>query len=523
MPKLKKPQLLEELAIKALVNYLRILGEHLMPIIIEISKHDSKKSSNMLKNNIKVIKEIFLYNIPCFLYDRLRYEIFKEIPILIDQLKKRMDLRPAMGEFFSRCNIIISLSEIIMTSNLTHLNFEEMPKVIRHLYYNKLHLMTGLRALNLGSLSGGWKSTDMEPIILNGILKMKYLQHLCLNYDCTDNILLGLIESCPKIVTLDLSSSKSITNDSCNILVHLKSLKNLQLYRTAVSMDGFIKLLLNLPNLEDIGRYDEIGRCLEYIVDNYPDNQIFKLKKFTSRFVTTKFLQILCVNCPQIYYVSIFHNVLLCDLMALVGINKLCELRLLSCDFFADQIRNLLSVKGCNLTHLHLEHVDEIDMNALMYISQFCPDLKILAIYNCDLIESTSLSIRKLNIPPFMNLERLTLIAQCTLKHLAFLLSTCYKIQYIHLGTAVPTNDNLFNNILSSNSMLHLKELSILCSDGLTIATAYKLAEICDNLTELNELEGWTQIRDYELDLFKIFIKTNNIDLNIKSKRFISS
>jgi hypothetical protein len=33
----------------------------------------------------------------------------------------------------------------------------------------------------------------------------------------------------------------------------------------------------------------------------------------------------------------------------------------------ADQIRSVLKVEGCNLTTLNLVHVDEIDMNTLIY------------------------------------------------------------------------------------------------------------------------------------------------------------
>lgn len=520
MPKLNQPKSLEQYSIRALVTFLCDLGEKLMPIIISLSKSEAQRSSDTLEHRIRFVQKYFEYNVPCFLYDPLCDEICIEIPKLIDRIKKRLRPGSSMGEFLSQVNVAVSLTEVILSSNLRKLDCDSMPKMIRHLFYNKLSSLTGLEYLNLGSLSGGWKTCDMEPTVLNGIVSMKNLQYFCLNYDCTNNILLALIESCPRLTTIDITSSKTINNDSVNILLRFKHLKCVQLYRTSISIEGYVKLLLNLPCLEDVGRYDEIGRCLEYIVDNYPDKQKFALKKFTSRFVTTRFLQILAENCPHIFYVSVFHNVLLCDLIMLVGINNLSDLRLLSCDFFADQVRNVLEVKGCNLTHLHLEHVDEIDMNALMYISQFCPDLKALTFYNCEMIPSTSLFIKKPALPPFMNMERLTLIAQCDARHLEFLLSSCFNIKYIKIGTMVPTDDISFEKVLSLNPMVHLEELSITCSAGLSIATVYKLVEICPSLSVLNELEGWELIDEMELETFRLFIETSNFDLNIASKRF---
>lgn len=520
MPKLNQPKSLEQNSIRALVNFLCDLGEKLMPIIISLSKSEAQRSSDILEHRIRFVQKYFEYNIPCFLYDPLCDEICIEIPKMIDRIKKRLRPGSSMGEFLSQVNVAVSLTEVVLSSNLKKLDCDSMPKMIRHLFYNKLSALTGLEYLNLGSLSGGWKTCDMEPTVLNGIVSMKNLQYFCLNYDCTNNILLALLDSCPKLTTIDITSSKSINNDSVNLLLRFKHLKCVQLYRTSISIEGYVKLLLGLPHLEDVGRYDEIGRCLEYIVDNYPDKQKFALRKFSSRFVTTRFLQILAENCPDIYYVSLFHNVLLCDLVMLVGINNLTDLRLLSCDFFADQVRNVLAVKGCNLTHLHLEHVDEIDMNALMYISQFCPDLKALTFYNCEMIPSTSMFIKKPAIPPFMNIERLTLIAQCDARHLEFLLSSCFKIKYIKIGTMVPTDDVLFEKVLTVNPMVYLEELSISCSAGLSITSVYKLAESCPNLSVLNELEGWELIEEMELETFRLFIDTNNFNLNISSKRF---
>lgn len=571
MPQYKQVKSLETLAMRALTVYVRNLGEELIPLytkafelvmpdfhmemmdlnddyieedvdflddfeqIRELARRRRKSSAKstdrknsftqkriqeVLRARISILHDMFEYNLPCYLFDRMRMSFFSEIPRMVERIKERRSLKTTQGEFMGQVSVAVSLIETVIGQNLTYCNFEETPKLLQQVFFMRLQDLKGIEFLNLGSLTGGWKTNEMESIILSGLEKMSNLQFLSLNYDCTDNILLQLIETCPRLISLDISSSKSITNDSVNLLNRMQSLRHVNLHRTSVTNEGYIKLLLGQRKLADIGQFDEIGRCLEYIVDNYPDFGEFSLRKFCSRYVTTRFLQILSEYCPQMQHVSIFFNMLICDLTAVIGINKLSVLHLLSCDFFSDQIRDVLAVKGCNLTHLHLEHVDQIDMNALMYISQYCPDLQVFTIYNCEMIESTSLYLQKPTIPPFMNLEKLTVVAQCDYRHLEFLWSTCLRIKTIKCGMMVPTTDNLFDRVLARNPMEHLEELSVIRSDGLTIATAYKLVEICPKLLYLNELEEWKLIKEDEIQLFKTFIKTNNLDLNLESKRF---
>lgn len=567
MPKYKSPERLEELSMQSLIMYVCELGEQLMPMItqsytlkkdlnevdmsnteeeqdifadrdeddlpttnrrksIELLRRNSyqqKKYTEILQNRVQFLHDIFEYNIPCYLYDRVCDRLFIEIPRMVERIKSRRTIKTTTGEFLSQVNVAVKLIEIVVGPYLTYCHFEEMPKIVYQVFYARLNMLSGLEYLNLGSMSGGWKTDNLEPTVLRGLQNMSNLRNLTLNFDCTDTILLTLMDCCPKLHTLDLTSSAQVNNDSVNIITQMKTLRCVNLYRTSVSTEGYVKLLLGLPELEDVGRYDDIGRCLEYIVDSYPKFIPFALRKFSSRFVTTRFLQILAEHCPKMQHVSIFFNVLICELTALIGINQLSDLYLLSCDFFSDQVRDVLAVKGCNLTHLHLEHVDQIDMNALMYISQYCPDLKALTIYNCELIESTSLYLQKPAIPPFMNLERLILVALCDEKHLKFLFSTCLRIKMIKCGTMVPTNDELLFSILEKNPMEHLEEFSVVSSTGLTIALAYKLVEICSCLVVLNEIEGWAKVTPTELEVFKTFVKTNNLAVNLESKRFRSA
>lgn len=481
MPQLTQPDRLETLALKSLAVWLSDLGTELMLI---------NDSPDIIQAYVDTLNRLFDYNVPCYLFDRLREEIFKTVPTTIERIKSNIVFGSPMNIFLRQCKIAVSLTEVLISSKLRKLCFDKTPKMIRHLFYNKLSSLSGLEYLDLGSMSGGWKTVDLEPTIINGLDAMSNLRILILNYDCTDNILNSLHTACPNLHSIDLSSSKLITNESIDILLKNKKLRNVELYRTGVTLSGYINIFMNLKTLENIGQNDEIGLCIEYIQSNYPELPTFKLKRFASSYVTSCHLQYLSEMCPLIESISLFHNSLICDLMYLLAFNNLYDLKLLSCDFFCDRIRDVLEVKGCNLTQLNLEHVDQIDMNALMYISQFCPDLKFLIIYNCDLVDSTSLYTTRLAIPPFMNLERLTIAAQCRIKHLEFLLSSCFKIKFIHFGTMVTTNDYLIDSVMERNPMEYLEELRIIFSDQLTIRSAYKIVECCPVLTQLSGLDS---------------------------------
>lgn len=522
MPKIRQPALLGTLSLRAVAAWLCSLAREYMPVIAQISKVNVQEAATILRDKMMLLHNLFEYNVPFCLYDKLAEEMFIAIPRLIENIKSRQELNSSMGKFLSEVNVAVSLTEVLLSSNLRTLHFDQIPKMMRHIFYTKLDQLPGLLSLDLGSLSGGWKTQDMEPTVLNGIIHMRHLQSICINYDATDNIIRSLGECCPNLVAIDFSSSKCITNASVELLIALQNLRRVILYRTSVSMEGYIRLLMNLPRIEDLGRYDDLGRCLSYIDTYYPDQDELQLTKFISHYATTEHLQILGRLCPKLHTISLFHNALLLDLMALIAIDNLRDLKLLSADFFGDQIRHVLEVKGCNLTHLHLEHVDEIDMNALIYISQFCPDLKTFVIYNCELVDSTSLCMRRFPIPPFMNLERLTIAASCKFWHLDFLFSTAFKIRYIYVGTMVPADDDLIAHVLSKNPMSQLEEFRVIFSEALTINSVYKLANSCSNLQKLSELESWTKIKECELAEFRRYIKTKNMDLDIKSQKFSS-
>nr|CAD7445584.1 unnamed protein product [Timema bartmani] len=274
-----------------------------------------------------------------------------------------------------------------------------------------LYRMIGLEVLDLGSGSGGWNTSDIEKLIVSGVSSMKNLTSLCLCFDCTDHILSVVGQNCTRLQKLDVTASRSVTDRSVNALLNCPQLSELRLNRTSISIDGFATLLMGLRRLEDFGRCDEFGCVLEHILEFHKSVGPFGLRMFQSRDVTSCQLNLLIKMCPFVMHVYIYHDERISDLTILSALENLSELKLLSCDFFTDNVKTLLELKGYNITWLHLEHVEEIDMNALVHISQFCPNIKKLVFYNCDFLEHTSISMKKLAVPPFQHLEHIISIA----------------------------------------------------------------------------------------------------------------
>lgn len=517
MPKIRQPKRLETLALKKSSEWLCSTGERMIPLVCQDAKIDKKIAVDDLNQIIEIAHDLFERFVPFYLYKPLTDEVIKGISRLVDKCKEAIEFKANMAKFLAQINVALSLAQSLISVKLRVIDFDEMPKMLRSAFYSQLTKMRRIEWLSLGSVSGGWKTFDMEDMLVVGLENMSHLMHLCLNYDCTDKVLRTLVKNCPRLISLDISNSKNIDNSSVDILVDLKNLRSIQLYRTSVVMEGYINILLHLPELRDIGRYDELGRCLEFIDDYYPTYGNFRLEKFVSFQATTRQIQILCDKCPNLKEISLFHNILLLDLMTVIGLNELTKLKFLSCDFFADQIRDVLEVKGCNLTSLCLEHVDEIDMNALVYISQFCPDLKTLVLCNCNLIQSTS--IRRFTLPPFMNLENLTLIGECTSQHLEFILCNAHRLKFIHFGTQIVTTDKLFENVFLRNELSHLEEIRILYSDYLTIKTAYALVNNCVNLQKLYEIESWSSVMPWEFNKLSCYLKEKNFDVDLTSYR----
>ncbi|KAG5884760.1 hypothetical protein JTB14_029241 [Gonioctena quinquepunctata] len=442
-------------------------------------------------------------------------EVLKAVKMLIETTKKTYLPQSSISAFLTEMHIVVSLTEIVLNPQLKSIDFSQWPKIMRYVLYKNLQNMTSLENLNLGSCSGGWRTSEFDRCLLESISKMKNLKSLCLCFDSTDVIVQTIGDHCPYMQCLDLTSSRSVTDRSIPYLLKCRNLRELQLHRTSVTTEGLAQLIIGLPKLQDIGRCDEFGSVIKCLHQKYSRTGPFGLKKIHTRDISTENLRLFVDMFPKIEYVSLFHDEQISDLTVLISLDNLKDLKLLSCAFYGDYLKQLLEVRGGNITSLHLEHVEEIDFDVIVDISQCCPKLKSLVFYNCD-FRNSSVPLDRLKVQPFLNLERIFWVVDSAINHLEFVLSHAINIRYIHLGSSTGITHSSVVNTLSVNPMRRLEEFRVLYSSDMSMRTVELLLASCVNLKVLSELESWQGIQMEELKTFKEYISSHNFDLDIR-------
>lgn len=515
MPRKNKVPTLEELALCSIGEYVTKFGKSIVNKICN-NKINNNNNNDILDKQLNLMKIRLSTNVPWNIYNDMAKKVLNSIMNLINKTKNSYNDYEPICLFLSEFNVYVNLIDVVIHNNLRTIEFSKWPKIMRHMLYNNLINMSGLEILDLGSGSDGWRTSDIEKLIINGIKNMNNLISFTLCFDCTDNIITAVCNNCKKLQIIDVTASRSVTDRSVNELLKCRYLRDIKLFRTSLTINGYSKLLKNLYYLENIGRCDDIGKILENINKNNINNNKINLniKTFESRNITIEHLFYVIDICPYITCLSMMCNEKIQDLRILSTLKNLVELKLLSCDYYGDYVNELLELTNQRLLKLHFEHVDEIDKSALIYISQYCPNIKTLIFYNCDFLDNITTNFHKLIITPFKYLEYIKCIADCASDHLEFLLSHCINIKFIQLGSSTGIGDLTMKNVFNNNCMTKLEEIKILYSSDLSMKTVKLLMKNCENLRRLSELESWHGISPSELDIFRNDLRINNVDLD---------
>lgn len=515
MPRKHQVSTLVDLALYSVGEFVATFGRSMIQPICMISKTNPEYGHVKLQSTLQSIKYILSSSVPRHLYDKMSVTILNTVVKLIKETRGTYNDYALTTAFLSEITVVLHLTELAIDANLKTIEFPVWPKIMRHILYNKLHNMVGLHTLDLGSGSAGWRTSDIEKIIINGVSAMPNLISFILCFDCTDNIITALSQNCKKLQKLDVTASRSVTDRSVVSLLRCRYLKEVKLFQTSISVPGCADLFLQHLNIEDIGRCDEFGYVLQHIHQNENDfENSFNIRKFESRNFSIEHMNLLVDMCPYVTSLCLLRDDRIVDLTILATLSYLRELKLLSCNYYTHGINTLLEIKGPTIICLHLEHVDEIDLNALINISQFCPDMKNLVFYNCEFLERAPIYSRRFSVSPFKFLERIKCVAECANMHLDFLLSHCTNIKFIQLGSSTGIGDATMKRILSKNPMNKLEELKILYSHDLSMETVQLLMQNCENLHRLAELESWQGITPDELNLFREELKKSNTNLD---------
>ncbi|XP_011501083.1 PREDICTED: uncharacterized protein LOC105364762 [Ceratosolen solmsi marchali] len=513
MPKKHQVPTLQDLALKSVSKLVTMYGVEIVRPLTMINALNSKTGQKSLRKLLTSMKHQLSSCIPWHLYDKLAIETLRAIKNLINDTKNKFTEKTTTAMF--QISAAANLARVISHPNLKRIEFSAWPKIMRHVLYDCLSEMTGLEVLDLGSGSVGWRTSIIEKMIVLAVSNMKNLTCFTLCFDCTDQITATVCQNCPKLQKLDVTASRSVTNRIIPFLLKCQDLKEIKLFSTSVTVPGYANLLLNHSCLEDIGRYDQFGIALEYIqwhVSNF--DKPFKLKVFECRNMSIQHLYLLVEMCPYIRNLSMLKDERINDLSILSNLINVKELKLLSCDFYTNRVQKLLQIIGCNIISLHLEHVGEIDLSALVYISQYCPNLRNLVFYNCEFLAINLVEQQELMVSPFKYLERLKCVIDCVDTHLEFILSHCINIKFIHLGSSTGIGDGTIHRIFMKNQMTKLEELNILYSNDLSMNSIHLFMQNCENLRRLSELESWDGISQQELKSFREQLQINNVNLD---------
>lgn len=489
---LQQPKKLECMAIVKLGQWMAVKVTKLMPLSLP-RQSDATKAELLLSRQIELIRKFIDRNVPKMLHNKFVFEAIREL----SQLFYRIEHSEKCS---SQLNVISRMLETLLTENLTciSLNSKQMKQFGSSLYL-KSHMLKSVTDLTVELKPGIHDSSIREIQVIQLLKELDNLKCLSIDY-CTDNILRCLTMNCKLIEKLNLNNS-NINDNNIEILTELSNLKSIYLYATAVSQKGIEILLKFCTNIEHIDTDTNFVACAIEQIVSYKENAgtQFRLKSYVNDSETTKKqLQLVILKCPLIQKVMFTkYQFSQSYLMILNDLKDLSELKLAGYSFSTDQIKEVLQIRGRNLVHLHLQKVDQIDINALMLVSQMCPNLQSLIIEKCNYVKQTLLTVESnfsnrentVLCPSFNNLKTLSVGVNGgwppTEELLLFLLSNCPNVEFVHVRGKLISQ--IISKVLDNNPLNCLKELRIWMCDNsvLSMLVIERILQNCINFPEI--------------------------------------
>lgn len=499
MPHLRQVSTLHTLCLKSIGTLVVNLPSQIAP--------DIQGDWQLLQQNIGEFGDALGSYVPWCLYDLVAVEVLKAIKNLIKEEK-------------CSYRLVINMAKVILDSKLKRLDFSGCPEIIRPVLYENLFKMNGLESLIIRLGFSEWHSLNRNTKILKAFKVMTNLRSVCLRYDCNDEIVQVISENCLNIRSIDVTLSKSVTDQSVQYFLKCRQLIYLQLGGTSVTRPGHARLISKLPHLKYIGYCDTFDRLAMYMSQK-PYNNIQRI--MTEHF-SAKTLGLLAQFFPKLESLSLIFNVRALELTELVHFKCLKELLIAKIPKWLQSYQQTFEIFGHQLVHVHLEDSNELSLDSLTEIGNCCPNLTSLVIYRVKFENSYNIVNRvatRLKPQSFSKLKKLFWSVKNTYSAtlLQLILSKAVRIKYLHVGSSTGIQHLHIVNVLRVNRMKYLKELKVLNSTDMNMQTVELLLASCPNLTVLSELRRWEGISEHELIEFENFIKKSNFDLDISPIR----
>lgn len=476
---MKQPEELEQMAIVKIGDWIAHQAEKLMVPISELHEVDAAKAEASLSRYIDIIRSCLDVSVPRIYHDTIANEALRALKKLSKSLKTE-----------THClHVIKRMIETVFSKNVTSLVllYDTYP-MFQASFCSKSYMLTGLVHLKIDYHAN---ETDFIEF-LKELHSLKYLE---IRY-CTENMIKCVVENCKLIeeITLTLGEWDCHSYSNMILLTQLHNLRRLtQESLIWLDVDGFqifYSILLLCKNIEhlDLGVNNTkiLLEVLKYFAsDEDNSSKQFKLKSYSGKSNTLEDLQLVVQMCPQIEKFSMYYGerIFRNNLEPLTDLKHLHELELGGVGFH-EHVRGLLEAVGSNLVHLKIDGANDLDLNAMMDISQLCPNLQSLSLGISTPTIHTPLQNRTLEIEPFRNLKtikfstfRFGVEIQMFYtrpdfdKQLFFLLSNSLNVEFVEIFSSVQLSEDNISKLLQKNSFTSLKQLKIL-PNNLTLANS---------------------------------------------------
>lgn len=486
---MQQPKTLEYLALERLGQWILFQGKR----ISEIHVRDATIADDLLNRQIEIIRT-YVRKLPHMYHDKLANILTAALNLIDRTIEMHYSQKITIGRMI----------ETIYSKHLTCLS------LCSKIYFASLsnsHLLSDLIDLTFSPGSSPYATTNIEEDTIQFLKELHKLKYLNLSY-CSgicsiDRVLNCIADNCKQIEVLNLCYLECLNDENIEILTRLKNLRRVDVRDTGVTEKGIATLLMSCEHIEYIIiDENEIANALEDITSSEENvGKRFKLIAYENcRETTVEDLQLVVDMCPRIQKISITRYSHVADdrLIPIKDLQDLRKLELYAFEFYQDKVNELLQARGCNFVHLHLEDVEEIDLNTLICISETCPNLESLTFEECHFVQECTTIGHSLfqsqkpvlNSLAFRNLKRLYLrrlgtdAPLPTDEQLFFLLSTCPNIEVI-CTSRVPISDDLILRVLDKNPLTYLEELK-LRQDRPAPTVVDRIIQNCVNISEVS-------------------------------------
>ncbi|PNF33416.1 hypothetical protein B7P43_G03364 [Cryptotermes secundus] len=365
---------------------------------------------------------------------------------------------------------------------------------IQTLVIKLLYVIPNIKALILPSAHPSYLQLLVERIQI-----LTHLQEFRFHIGCTTEILIELSRFCRHMKHLSVQESRLVDDYCVEHLLKLTQLCGLNVAATSISNIGYRKLLLCLPEIENITWFSPIDTVLGNLRVYFPS-----VMKFVG---TVSHASIIFWKCPNIKELELLSPAQ--AISDLAGLRNVSSFSLFRCSYTGIALGVVIRCLGQNLTNLKMNEILDININDLI---NYCTVLKELSIlYSHMIIRRTF----ELISPHFRNLKVIRLRYDWGPFDFSSILHLYINLNVLHLVGMVEITDTFMKQTVTAGGFRNLTECFIEFCGDMSMDTAWLLLQNCPNLTTIGNIDSWSRVDEREVAALLTFLRNNNLSLEV--------